>query len=417
METKEEKMPTEIIKFEQVADTIQNAGNVFNQNKLSHDKALDAANKLIEQAKRGVSKDLYDLIANLVKTKIPATQKAMLERRKPITQIMDLLKKEFTKMESDLGKDSPTIVSLQKIMNDFAAEQERIRKENEAKIIEAQKKAQNLALIIPDCKTYFVERFNDFLFSDKDFINQKMNEIKTIEDLTKFEKWVSEYAVIYGTFNNIVFKKTYEYVSNEEFDAELKKIDFAAMQEQFRKQYVSEMEVFIKETIDKIPTKKQQIKDALDLQEKIKAENDEAEKKHLKDIEDKRIAEEKKRIEEEKKALDILKQQEITKQNLQNIIQSSSASVQAKTAVQADLFSQIIPEVKVSYEYTITIKNPIAWVELFQFWFENQAKELSEDKIANFTMGRIKKYAEKQAENKNTIISDNLQYNEIIKGK
>jgi len=417
METKEEKMPTEIIKFEQVADTIQNAGNVFNQNKLSHDKALDAANKLIEQAKRGVSKDLYDLIANLVKTKIPATQKAMLERRKPITQIMDLLKKEFTKMESDLGKDSPTIVSLQKIMNDFAAEQERIRKENEAKIIEAQKKAQNLALIIPDCKTYFVERFNDFLFSDKDFINQKMNEIKTIEDLTKFEKWVSEYAVIYGTFNNIVFKKTYEYVSNEEFDAELKKIDFAAMQEQFRKQYVSEMEVFIKETIDKIPTKKQQIKDALDLQEKIKAENDEAEKKHLKDIEDKRIAEEKKRIEEEKKALDILKQQEITKQNLQNIIQSSSASVQAKTAVQADLFSQIIPEVKVSYEYTITIKNPIAWVELFQFWFENQAKELSEDKIANFTMERIKKYAEKQAENKNTIISDNLQYNEIIKGK
>jgi len=417
METKEEKMPTEIIKFEQVADTIQNAGNVFNQNKLSHDKALDAANKLIEQAKRGVSKDLYDLIANLVKTKIPATQKAMLERRKPITQIMDLLKKEFTKMESDLGKDSPTIVSLQKIMNDFAAEQERIRKENEAKIIEAQKKAQNLALIIPDCKTYFVERFNDFLFSDKDFINQKMNEIKTIEDLTKFEKWVSEYAVIYGTFNNIVFKKTYEYVSNEEFDAELKKIDFAAMQEQFRKQYVSEMEVFIKETIDKIPTKKQQIKDALDLQEKIKAENDEAEKKHLKDIEDKRIAEEKKRIEEEKKALDILKQQEITKQNLQNIIQSSSASVQAKTAVQADLFSQIIPEVKVSYEYTITIKNPIAWVELFQFWFENQAKELSEDKIANFTMERIKKYAEKQAENKNTIISDNLEYNEIIKGK
>jgi len=417
METKEEKMPTEIIKFEQVADTIQNAGNVFNQNKLSHDKALDAANKLIEQAKRGVSKDLYDLIANLVKTKIPATQKAMLERRKPITQIMDLLKKEFTKMESDLGKDSPTIVSLQKIMNDFAAEQERIRKENEAKIIEAQKKAQNLALIIPDCKTYFVERFNDFLFSDKDFINQKMNEIKTIEDLTKFEKWVSEYAVIYGTFNNIVFKKTYEYVSNEEFDAELKKIDFAAMQEQFRKQYVSEMEVFIKETIDKIPTKKQQIKDALDLQEKIKAENDEAEKKHLKDIEDKRIAEEKKRIEEEKKALDILKQQEITKQNLQNIIQASSASVQAKTAVQADLFSQIIPEVKVSYEYTITIKNPIAWVELFQFWFENQAKELSEDKIANFTMERIKKYAEKQAENKNTIISDNLEYNEIIKGK
>lgn len=417
METKEEKMPTEIIKFEQVANTIQNAGNVFNQNKLSHDKALDAANKLIEQAKRGVSKDLYDLIANLVKTKIPATQKAMLERRKPITQIMDLLKKEFTKMESDLGKDSPTIVSLQKIMNDFAAEQERIRKENEAKIIEAQKKAQNLALIIPDCKTYFVERFNDFLFSDKDFINQKMNEIKTIEDLTKFEKWISEYAVIYGTFNNIVFKKTYEYVSNEEFDAELKKIDFAAMQEQFRKQYVSEMEVFIKETIDKIPTKKQQIKDALDLQEKIKAENDEAEKKHLKDIEDKRIAEEKKRIEEEKKALDILKQQEITKQNLQNIIQSSSASVQAKTAVQADLFSQIIPEVKVSYEYTITIKNPIAWVELFQFWFENQAKELSEDKIANFTMERIKKYAEKQAENKNTIISDNLEYNEIIKGK
>ncbi len=417
METKEEKMPTEIIKFEQVADTIQNAGNVFNQNKLSHDKALDAANKLIEQAKRGVSKDLYDLIANLVKTKIPATQKAMLERRKPITQIMDLLKKEFTKMESDLGKDSPTIVSLQKIMNDFAAEQERIRKENEAKIIEAQKKAQNLALIIPDCKTYFVERFNDFLFSDKDFINQKMNEIKTIEDLTKFEKWVSEYAVIYGTFNNIVFKKTYEYVSNEEFDAELKKIDFAAMQEQFRKQYVSEMEVFIKETIDKIPTKKQQIKDALDLQEKIKAENDEAEKKHLKDIEDKRIAEEKKRIEEEKKALDILKQQEITKQNLQNIIQSSSASVQAKTAVQADLFSQVAPEVKVVYEYTITIKNPIAWVELFQFWFENQAKELSEDKIANFTMGRIKKYAEKQAENKNTIISDNLEYNEIIKGK
>ena len=289
METKEEKMPTEIIKFEQVADTIQNAGNVFNQNKLSHDKALDAANKLIEQAKRGVSKDLYDLIANLVKTKIPATQKAMLERRKPITQIMDLLKKEFTKMESDLGKDSPTIVSLQKIMNDFAAEQERIRKENEAKIIEAQKKAQNLALIIPDCKTYFVERFNDFLFSDKDFINQKMNEIKTIEDLTKFEKWVSEYAVIYGTFNNIVFKKTYEYVSNEEFDAELKKIDFAAMQEQFRKQYVSEMEVFIKETIDKIPTKKQQIKDALDLQEKIKAENDEAEKKHLKDIEDNEV--------------------------------------------------------------------------------------------------------------------------------
>jgi len=417
METKEEKMPTEIIKFDQVAITIQNAGDVFNQNKSSHDKALEAANKLIEQAKKGASKDLYDLIANMVKTKIPATQKAMLERRKSLTQIMDLLKKEFTKMESDLGKDSPTVISLQKIMNDFAVEQEKIRKENEAKIIEAQQKAQNLALIIPDCKTYFVERFNDFLFSDKDVITQKMNEVKTIDDLTKFEKWLSEYAVIYSTFNNIVFAKTYEHISKEEFDAEVKMIDFSAMQEQFRKRYVSEMEVFIKETTDKIPTKKQQIKDALDLQEKIKAENDEAEKKRLKDIEDKRIADENKRIEDEKKAADLLKQQEIATQNLQNIIQSSSASVQAKTAVQADLFSQVAPEVKVVYEYTITIKNPIAWVELFQFWFENQAKELSEDKIANFTMERIKKYAEKQAENKNTIISDNLQYNEIIKGK
>lgn len=417
MEIKEEEQKEgAVIKFTEVGKILADAGNVYQKNKDSHDKAIEYANKMIADNSAKLTAETYPSIKNLI-AKFEVTRKTLLENRKPITQIIDALKKEFTKMEADLGKDSPTVVALQKMLDDFAAEQERLKKEAAEKLLKEQERLQQLSQVITDCNMYYNEKLYEQIANAKKLILDKFESCKTKSEIELIAKFLDEFAIIYNEFDNIKFSKTYTLLTSEEVQLKLKEIDFSVKLSEFRDKYVSELEIFIREQQDKIPSKLKAIADSEALAKRLQDEKDEAERKRLEDLKKQKDELEAKRIADEKAQQDAIAIQQSQTANIQEKVQAATQKVQAATAVQADLFSQI-SEVKTKKEYEISVTNNNGWVELFQYWFENSGKDLTNEKISKMTMDRMKEYAEKQAEKENSFIkSDNLLYNEKIKCK
>ena len=82
---------------------------------------------------------------------------------------------------------------------------------------------------------------------------------------------------------------------------------------------------------------------------------------------------------------------------------------------QADLFTEA-PKVKEGYD--IKVLNPAGYLQLISFWFENEGKNLTNDKIESMSITRIKAFCEKYAvKNDVTIESKLLVYEPVYKAK
>lgn len=328
------------------------------------------------------------------------TRKGEMESaRKPITQIMDEVKKLFIAQEKKIdAKDSNSIASiLQTKRNEYAkqvAEEERKRREEAEKRAQKEREAVQLRT---DAQSNLDKYFGDYLFLQKQKLSQLFNNI-TLEDFAKqseaLKNFSEDYPVAhYEAFNSGLFARHHTKEEISSIVAQVCSDKFKG----FSASYQSDMQEMKRGLIDRLPS----LKEEMENMAKADAEN----KKRLEEERKRREQEEEERLRRERaeKEEEDRKKAEAAKAEGETMVMFNQEAEVASTDAK--------PETREAYEITVT--HPVGYMQIFQFWFEHEGKTLPNDKIEKKSIAQMKSFCEKKALKDSVFIeSAHVEYKE-----
>lgn len=378
---------------------VSSASSVVEQNKTSLDKAREVADRLINAIEQTEIKDAPNVRAldeeckNFI-LKASKTASAMMERRKPITQAFDQIRKYFTEMEGQLGKTGEKIIKIVKFRNDFA----KFLADEEAKVAAERARQAAIEQEKIDTRAFFKQAFSTSLTRELETAYNKLDEIfnsMNITNVSLTKEAIKNFDTSFG--GGITVYPPVKFLSKEEVNGIHDSIapGEIANNEQIFKQSVSEK---IQYYLDRVESKKQELINI--------AEANAAEKERLKKEAEERAA----------------KEAEKRKQELLKFSEKSTANIEAEKtgATLQTLFDQDyqVPTANVKKELKIEVLNPAGYGQIFMFWFEREGKNLPNEKIEKKTIAQMKKFCE-DAANKNAEIIDSntIRYVEIVSAK
>jgi hypothetical protein len=446
------------IKVEEFKALLATAPAILEQNRSSEFNAVKKGNELIELAKNGMTDELDTLIADFVE-KGTKTITGVNNKRSPITQSLTMIAKEFTSIEANIKK---VVDECKDYRNEYATKKMKERQEAERLAAIKLAKEQEAIELEKNYKIAFGNAYSDYV------LKFKQTKLNWFDSLTL--ETIDAAFVAIGNFDNNLSDGTFM------FDVAVPELRFHTASEyndivptmqlcyQYLNSFKSDMQGFKKELLDMIPSKKTQLEELekARLEElRLKAEEaerqrilneqmeaarkaaeqaDEANKARLQEearqaklkadaekaindaAEAKRKAEADKIAEEErqrKEQADIQLKTEALQAQLKAeadaSVQASGQTAAAFVDTQANLFDSA-PKVKEGYE--IKILNPAAYLQIAQFWYENEGRDLPMDKIESMTIGRMKAFAEKWAiKTGDMIVSKLIVYEPVYKAK
>jgi len=455
----EEIVKKESFDIEAFKSLVSTAPAILTANKLSLTKAIARGDELIALAELGMTAELDKLLADYI-AKINVTVKNMNKDRSPITQILTAVAKEFTSLETDV---KVPVIKCQAFRDSHATTlmNERLEKERIAALKLA--KEQEAIEIVRLYTVKHAEAYSKYLLEFKTAKNEWFNSLtlETIEmaalKIALFDNNLSD-----GTFMfNIINTTLWLYHTESEYNEIVPAISlcYGALDK-----FKVDMSEYKRELIDLIPSKKIQLEELETARLlEVKAQEDEAERVRLANIEKERLKKlaeqadaenkiildaqllETERLEkiktdkaaEEKKVRDALAEKEANAEKLRQAeisdkllleaketqqktvsqanVQATSQSASAMVDNRANLFTEA-PKIKEGYSILVT--DPEAYLLLVQFWFENEGKSLSIEKIENKSIAQIKAFCEKwAAKNDEMIDSKLITYKPIYKAK
>ena len=373
--------------------------NAIQENNVSLQNCINAGEALLAQSGE-MTDELDAQIASFIK-KASVTQKAMTERRKGVTQVFDLVKSGFTKMEALLDKKSEDsiIYKLQKKRDEYAAYKLDLQRKAEAERqrlarIEAAK-TQLHDDVISICNKIVNEKTSEAL----DKLSEKFR-LMTLDNAEQVKKEISEYPTEIKIATFLSDRKPS--VSPEVDPEEARQIMNAAYRE------VNEQ--LSKSFTDSVAQTKQDILDTFDskiaeLQE-IKKTADEAERKRkeaeLKAAEEAAEKERQAKAEEEKK-----KREE----------EERLRKAQSQTQQLFDQTPTVAAPVKAKVSHRIEIDAPEGYLAIIQMWWAHEGSKMSLDDLAK-KVGFMTKTCEKLKNKEDlAIIDEHVIYVEEIAAK
>jgi chromosome segregation ATPase len=401
METATQTTALATIDIEKVQDIIASAPMVLEQNRTSRENGLKRYKTLKELvSEHGMSDELDKQLASFI-PKAKATIQAMNERRKPFTQTVDALKKEFTSIENELKTAADDLQSDRNAYASIKMEEQRERERQAQRKLQIEKEKIRVE---SELKTKLSENYSDFLNRQK---NQLLDvfENATLEDYDQVAEQISQFRPV---FNKETFEALTPSVSFDSLlitQADVDQITTAIMDETMlmtiEADYRKNILAFRKDLLDKLPTKKDELEEL--------AKAGKAEQERLQ-------AEAKKRREEEQARM--YAEAEAAKQKAREEASTKAAAdlFEASVSTQADMGFNEAPKVKEAVE--IIIKRPAGYALIFQFWFEKEGSKLPADKIERMTIARMMAFCEKHTLATGEVISSPLiEYKEIFKAK
>ena len=373
--------------------------NAIQENNVSLQNCINAGEALLAQSGE-MTDELDAQIASFIK-KASVTQKAMTERRKGVTQVFDLVKSGFTKMEALLDKNSEDsiIYKLQKKRDEYAAYKLDLQRKAEAERqrlarIEAAK-TQLHDDVISVCNQIVNEKTSEAL----DKLSEKFR-LMTLDNAEQVKKEISEYPTEIKIATFLSDRKPS--VSPEVDPEEARQIMNAAYRE------VNEQ--LSKSFTDSVAQTKQDILDTFDskiaeLQE-IKKTADEAERKRkeaeLKAAEEAAEKERQAKAEEEKK-----KREE----------EERLRKAQSQSQTLFDQTPTVSAPVKVKVSHHIEVDAPNGYLAIIQMWWAHEGSNMSLEELAK-KLGFMVKTCEK-LKNKDdiSVIDEHVLYVEDIAAK
>jgi hypothetical protein len=383
----------EIVKFQEFAAT---APQVLEENKLRVSNALNAGRNLLQKVETEGMSDDIDTELNRYQVKAKKTYDLIVKTRKPITQLFDQIKKEFTGTEADLDPKKPDSIysQIQNKRNKWAQKKLDEQKKREQEIQRKQAVQKEKAEVEAQVSTSLESYFNDYLSNYADQLYDYFNS-STLADLVETEKRIrtanSEYPKEH--FDQFKVSVTTIYLSKDDKIA-LKVDVMDGKYGEFKKRYSEKIKEVKVDIISKLPSKR------AELEQLAKASAEEASR--LKAEQEKRKQEEKERRAKEKKEAE-----EKAKVD---------AETKKKAAEMQSMFDAEVTEKAIRSGYEIIVKHPVGFASIFQFWFEREGKNLPLDQIEKKSLKQMKTFCEKYAhKNNETIQSPYLEYKEIAK--
>ena len=372
--------------IEQSLDIIKTGPEILKSNSERKIKALAVGNNiLIEIESKGMDASLDDRCRNYL-ANINKASKEIQENRKGITQIMDVLKKMYTTVEAEMDiKRDGTIPNKIQGYRDAYAKQLAEEAEKKRKELERQRLKEEEAINIKiHAEKTVSDRLINALYDFKNTINKVFNAISLTDFDTK-EKSLKEMNV---ALPEVTYKKATEYINiqakyhnADEIQAlinqGIEQFDIANFEQRWESE-IRELQVGL---ILKLPSKKNEL---LEIQKASKKEKERLEADRLKREQEeadklKREQEEaKKKAEEE---AEIKKQGEVT----MNLFEEQAELAQIEQA----------PETRQGYE--IIVSHPVAYTQIFAYWFEREGKNLGLDQLEKKSLGQMKSFCEKHA--------------------
>lgn len=391
-----------IIKQENIQTIVSAAPQAYTDNKLSSDNCNRAGQSILDAILAQGMTDELDQQASQYIEKVRRTLKKMNERRTPVTQLFDNIRKEFTAMENgiDPTKTGTIPYQLQQQRNQYAAkkraeEEERLRKEYERQQAE-QARARLKQEIEEDYKAQLQQ-----------LINKACNALAAIDNAVTLDNYEESYEQIkdYSTelpadyLNNLAtFVRIPAGVSVEE----LRKVEIETKErlaKQFKEQYEFEIDSTKQYIIDRLPSKKANLERiaqaSAEEAARIKAEMEARQRKEAEAQE----AERRRKEEEEKQQSELARQQ---------------TELQSLFGQQAIVSSGYQPKIKVAQK--INLLNPEGIMPIISMWWAKEGCRLSVDELAKMFKKQIT-FCEKLAKEGTFIEDENVEYVEDVKAK
>ncbi|MGL5681709.1 MAG: hypothetical protein ACRDDZ_01475 [Marinifilaceae bacterium] len=388
----------DIVKQNDMVGILSSTSSIVEQNNDSRNKASVVINNMLETIRNTPiqedqqTKFLDDQVKVLI-DKLKKTVKACEERRKPITQAFDEVRKYFTSIEADLlkGPEVSQLIAYRNNVAKYFAEQERLREQEREKQRQIQQERINVQSKVRDLlnaslnnqieamKQQISSLFNSLELSNFNTVSEKISgfkaecslEIVLPASLYVTAKEISDY------YNEMLPRVIID--SNDTFDKAL-----------------LETKMFY---TNRLSSKKEELmaiaRASKEEAERIRKEAEEREKREAE-------ARAKQKAELEAKQKAELEAQK-TEQQVNAMFTENYASG---------------PTLEVKKQLKIEVVNPAGWGQLFMFWFENEGKLLSNDKIEKKTLLQMKTFAEKHANKTGELInSPTLNYIEDVSAK
>ena len=379
-------------------ETLLQAKDIIAQNIASNAKAKEVAKVLVGKISSATIADtpeirFLDEECKSFLGKVTKTISAMNDRRKPITQAFDQIRKHFTELENE-RKTGEEIQLIQDVRNRFAQHIAQIaEKEEEARRIKAATEQERIEI-----RAYFKQEFAKDLVNTLGLAYESLEEIFNSISLQNIDEKKEEMKNFSSEYKPATFSYLGRtYVSVEEHDRILSEVA-PEETERNEKEYKEKITEKIQYYLDRFDSRKKELEEI--------AQASAAEKERIE-----REAEERRKREEEEKRQELLK---IT-QKQQTAIEAEKTEASLNT-----LFDQgySAPAANVKKTLGIEVNNPAGYGQIFMFWFEREGKNLQNEKIEKKSVAQMKKFCEDIANKEGEIINSGfITYKEIITAK
>jgi len=399
-----------IITQENVQMIAQNAPQMFNECKSSHDKCLAAGNALLAKIQAaGKMDDNLDQECALYIDRVKKTLKKMNDARSPLTKLLDEFKTVFTTMENDVNvtKSSTTPGQIQAARNAFAAEKraEEERRRQEEIRRQMEEKARNQWK--QDCDEEFHQFFNASLNSSLNALAD-INASITLENYEEKAQALKSFPVSLPETWHTDWRTQLRLPLEFSRDEALKMRDEVrlSLESKFKEQYTFEVESSRDDLVNRLASKKKEL-EAIE-----KASAEEAARRRAEIAA--REAEEARRKEEERKAREEeeRKRAEIEKQNAE--VNDLFGQVAAEGQLEVSTYTP-----KTSVKLRINVLNVEGYPAIFGLWWAKVGCTLSKEELDKTFKTQIT-FCEKMANDKTNHLlleSEHVEYVEEVKAR
>lgn len=393
-----------IIRKENIELIVSSAPAAYNENMVSHDRCIEAGNRILAAMQQGMTDELDQEAAVFIE-KARKTVRKMNDKRAPLTKIFDEVRATFTGMENDIDvtKNGTITFRIQQLRNQFAAKkrEEELARQREAmrqqQIEQAGRKYRS------DCDADFRNQLQsnlDFyiaglrsLFSGVTLENYAQRE----EDIKNFDTNFPE-DMLLNIRSNAPLPAPGLLSTGELQD--IRKASLDVIMRTWREEHSNELKKEQSHIIMLLPSKKQELERA------AKASAEEAE----------RI---KQQMREREEAEALRREQERQQREQQ---QRLEAEMKEKQAAMGDLFDQASVSTP-SYQPKTSVKKKLvplnveAFPEIFTLWWTKEGCSLSVDELAKMFKKQIT-FCEKCANKDGELIrSEHIYYEDEVKAK
>ena len=401
--------------------------NAINENNNSLQNCIAAGEDLLAQSET-MTDELDAQIASFIK-KASATKKAMNERRKGVTQVFDLVKSGFTKMEGflDSKSEESVVYKLQKKRDEYAAYKlELQRKEEEERKRKARIEAEKTQLhddVISICNQIVNEKTSEAL----DRLSEKFR-LMTLDNAEVVKKEILEFSTEIKLGTYLAERKPS--VPQELDPEEARKIMNAAYHEvndQLTNSYADSVSSAKQDILDTFDSKIAELQEQKRLEEerkeaerKAKEAKDAAEKKAAEEAAKKAEEEKRKREEELKAAEKAAEEERQKKAEEEKKKREEEEKLRKANAQTQNLFDQtpsVSAPVKAKVSHHIEIDAPEGFLAIIQMWWTHEGSNMTLEEL-NKKLGFMIKTCEK-LKNKDdvSVIDQNVRYVEDIVAK